>query len=142
MSQSSVTLWKEHLVNEWKDLGIPKFLEQIGVNFEINFMQPLANTSQTENYYRNHNWIHMENIATPFGVLHLCPKLIEKEQVFWEEWFLLEDGIHHHVLSNQPFPSEEGVWRPELSDTDHPKIVLNHSWHYQIDQNLQPVGFR
>ncbi len=31
----------------------------------------------------------------------------EQDRLFWEEWYLYEDEIHHHVLS---------LWRPPAYD--------------------------
>jgi hypothetical protein len=130
MPVSTTNTWRNLLLSHWEELEIPKFLYRIGVDYQLDFVNPLNHSHLKTNPYSMHDWTLMENSHIPEGVLHLCPKNIGDNQVFWEEWFLLEDGIHHHVLSNNDFLKEQGVWTPPPGDVDHPTIVLNTSWHY------------
>jgi len=56
----------------------------------------------------------------------------------YQKWFLLNGEIRHHILSNAPLDNEDGIWQPEPTDTDHPKIVLNTKWHYRNSRDLSP----
>jgi hypothetical protein len=73
--------------------------------------------------------------------LHVYPNQIQDDQVIWEEWFLLDGEIRHHVLSNSALENQDGVWQPEPTDTDHPDITLNRSWNYKIEKSLTPFLF-
>jgi hypothetical protein len=51
----------------------------------------------------------------------------------------MDNEIHHHILSNEPFASAQGIWTPEPNDTDHPIEVLGRSWHYENSKDLKPT---
>jgi hypothetical protein len=132
------SLWKEELGSHWKALKIEHFLSEIGVDFQTNFLQSLNNSRLNSNPYLNHTWIIQDHSQLPIGVLHAYPNQIGVDQVIWEEWFLLNGEIRHHVLSNLPLVNQDGTWQPEPTDKDNPEITLNRSWNYKIEKSLKP----
>jgi hypothetical protein len=52
---------------------------------------------------------------------------------------LLDNEIHHHILSNQKFDTAQGIWTPEPDDADHPIEVLGRSWHFENSKDLKPT---
>ena len=130
--------WISKTIERWTEIGVQDFLSKIGIDFELNFIQTMQNCTISENPYPNSKWEIISHSVIPGGVLHCYPIKIEQSKVIWEEWFLLDGEIHHHILSNQPFENEEGIWTPEADDRDHPVEVLGRSWHYQNSSDLRP----
>ena len=52
---------------------------------------------------------------------------------------MLDNEIHHHILSNLKFDSAQGIWTPEPDDSDHPIEVLGRSWHFENSKDLKPT---
>jgi hypothetical protein len=122
----------------WRELNADVFLTNMGIDFDSNFLEPILNTNQSTDPYANSIWQIIPHSLVSQGVLHCYPKNVTSEKVIWEEWFLLDNEIHHHILSNQPFDSAQGIWTPEPNDVDHPIEVLGRSWHYENSKDLRP----
>lgn len=138
-SELSFSGWKRDLCQTWIELGVPEFLDALGVNFEREFVGALMSSSSETDPYSDCIWAILPNSAIPAGVLHCYPKLVDEKKVSWEEWFLLDGNIRHHYLSNHTFDGEEGVWTPELGDKDHPREVLSSSWHFMNSLDHRPT---
>ena len=123
----------------WRELNAEFFLTNIGIDFESNFLEPISNTNETTDPYANSIWQILPHSLISQGVLHCYPKKVSSEKVIWEEWFLLDNEIHHHILSNQKFDSAQGIWTPEPDDSDHPIEVLGRSWHFENSKDLKPT---
>ena len=138
MSQSEQP-WIQATKARWQELNAEFFLTSIGIDFKSNFLEPISNTNQITDPYTNSIWQIIPHSLIPQGVLHCFPKVVTAEKVIWEEWFLIDGEIHHHILSNHSFNSAQGIWMPEPNDTDHPIEVLGLSWHYENSKDLRPT---
>jgi len=138
MEQSQKSPWKDELNSLWNKLAVGDFLATIGIDFDLHFQSTLSKSTKSSNPYQNHTWLIRSHSQLPEGVLHVYPNQIQEDQVIWEEWFLLDGEIRHHVLSNSALENQDGVWQPEPTDTDHPDITLNRSWNYKIEKSLNP----
>ena len=123
----------------WRELNAEFFLTNIGIDFESNFLEPISNTYKSTDPYANSIWQIIPHSLISQGVLHCYPKKVSSEKVIWEEWFLLDNEIHHHILSNLKFDSAQGIWTPEPDDADHPTEVLGRSWHFENSKDLKPT---
>ena len=131
--------WIQATRKRWKEIGAESFLESIGINFKSNFLETISNSKLVSDPYANSKWEIIPHSLVSQGVLHCYPRKVTSEKVIWEEWFLLDNEIHHHILSNQPFESAQGIWTPEPNDSDHPIEVLGRSWHYENSKDLKPT---
>ena len=138
MSQSEQP-WIQATKARWLELNAEFFLASIGIDFKSNFLKPISNTNQITDPYANSIWQIIPHSLIPKGVLHCFPKVVTAEKVIWEEWFLMDGEIHHHILSNHSFNSAQGIWTPEPNDADHPIEVLGLSWHYKNSKDLKPT---
>jgi len=138
MSTSSLSGWKLSLNSIWDQENAAAFLKSIGIDFTSAFLDPLHSSTEEHNPYQNHIWQVMASSQIPEGVLHVYPIEIGSTPIIWEEWFLLNGEIRHHILSNAPLANEDGIWQPEANDTDHPKVVINTKWHYRNSKDLSP----
>ena len=131
--------WIQATKKRWQELNAELFLTSIGTDFTSNFIEPISNSNLEADPYSNSIWQIVPHSLVSQGVLHCYPKEVAFEKVIWEEWFLLDNEIHHHILSNHPFDSAQGIWTPESKDTDHPIEVLGRSWHYENSKDLKPT---
>ena len=131
--------WIQATLKRWQELNAEFFLSNIGIDFKSNFLEPISNSSLATDPYSNSIWQIIPHSKVPQGVLHCYPKVVTSEKVIWEEWFLMDNEIHHHILSNHPFDSAQGIWTPEPNDTDHPIEVLGRSWNYKNSKELKPT---
>jgi len=138
MSTSSLPRWKLSLNSIWDQENAAAFLKSIGIDFTSAFLDSLHSSTVEHNPYQNHIWQVMASSQIPEGVLHVYPIEIGSTPIIWEEWFLLNGEIRHHILSNAPLANEDGIWQPEANDTDHPKVVINTKWHYRNSKDLSP----
>ena len=131
--------WIQATKERWKEVAAASFLESIGIDLNSNFLETISKSKLISDPYANSIWLIFPHSRVSQGVLHCYPKNVTSEKVIWEEWFLLDSEIHHHILSNQPFDSAQGIWTPEPNDVDHPSEVLGRSWHYENSKDLRPT---
>ncbi len=135
-------MWKAEVRQSWRMIGLEEFCAQIGVAFSFAFEGALENCNSQLDPYLHYRWVVLENSRIPFGVLHLVPPLASPNPMLWEEWFVDEGRLHHHVLRNHPHDRATDIWSGELSDTDHPREVLGLQWHHFNDEDPRPVKYR
>jgi len=133
--------WKPQQIKLWEELKVSKFFEQIGIDYKKEFLDSLK-LFNGDDPYVNHKWLWLGNTAVKEGVLHLYPLDTKNSDLIWEEWFLYEDTLRHHVLSQKPLAFGDGTWSGDARDIDHPKEVLEIKWHYYNDKDLRPLGYR
>jgi hypothetical protein len=131
--------WIRATKARWQELNVESFLVNIGIDFKSNFLEPISSCNLDSDPYLNSIWQIIPHSLIPQGVLHCYPKETTSQKVIWEEWFKMDNEIHHHILSNQPLASAQGIWTPEPNDTDHPIEVLGRSWHYENSKDLKPT---
>jgi hypothetical protein len=130
--------WISKTYERWLAIGAPKFLENIGIDFASQFLETIESCDFEEDPYYGSTWEIVPHSLIAGGVLHCYPLAIGNTKVTWEEWFVMDGEIRHHILSNLPFDSEQGVWTPDADDKDHPTEVLGRNWHYQNTSDLRP----
>jgi len=133
--------WIQATKERWKELHAEFFLTSIGVDFNSNFLETISKTTKNMDPYADSVWQIIPHSLVAQGVLHCYPKEVASKKVIWEEWFLMDNEIHHHILSNKPFDSAQGIWTPEPDDVNHPIEVLGRSWHYENSKDLRPTLF-
>lgn len=135
-------MWKVDVRQTWENIKLEEFCAQIGVAFSSSFDGALELCDELVDPYPHYRWVITESTQIPLGVLHLAPPRVGIEPTLWEEWFVAEGQLHHHVLKNHADELATDIWRGELSDTEHPREVLGCQWHYFNDVDLRPVRYR
>jgi hypothetical protein len=133
--------WKDAAKSNWLEIGLPEFLASLGVDFDKYFVEAVNKSNLSVDPYDDATWEIWPHSQIPSGVLHCFPKKVEASGVNWEEWFLMDGEIHHHILSNKKFDGATGIWVPQPGDADHPIAILDYSWHYEISENLRPLKY-
>jgi len=134
--------WKEEVHEAWRSINLEGFCAQIGIDFQSNFERSLQSSEAKSNPYPQYRWEILPNTRIQTGVLHLVPPSMDDLSTLWEEWFIEEEKIHHHVLRNHPHDLATGTWFGESADTDHPREVLGIHWYHSNDADLRPIRFR
>lgn len=141
-AREEIPVWKEQVRENWRDIDLEKFCGHAGIEFHKNFEISLNSSDATTNPYDHYRWEILDGGRIQHGVLHLVPHSVTELPALWEEWFLDEGLIHHHVLRNHPHHLATDTWLGDVDDTEHPRQVLGAMWHYSNDSDLRPVGFR
>ena len=137
---SLLTEWKLALAERWIEIGADQLLAAINVDFEKEFLGALAESTATEDPYADYEWVIFKHHAIEPGILHAAPLSVTSEPALWEEWFFVDNEMHHHELRNHPHEGEEHQWKGH--DTEHPEVVLDIQWHYINDKDLRPFLLR
>jgi len=143
--------WKLELEQTWRELELPQFLTELGVDFDATFLKPMREYPGSENPYQGFYWTFFRLDRLPPGVFHAAPKkqVVQGVPATWEEWFIEGSELHHHTMRNHatapanlPSGSELIQWRSPENDIEHPTEVLDINWHYFNDSDLTPYLFR
>ena len=132
--------WKRALAERWIAIGADELLAAIQVDFEKEFLGSLAASSAESDPYAEYEWVIFKHHAIQPGVLHAAPLSVTQAPTLWEEWFFVDNEMHHHELRNHPHPGEEHQWKGH--DDEHPAVVLDVQWHYINDPDLRPFLLR
>ena len=138
-------MWQEALLATWIEIGVPAFIDSIGLDFLRDFKTPLLACELAENPYAGYTWYLFDHPRLKPGVLHAHPASVGADPSLWEEWFQENTApdlaeahfeLHHHLLRNHPHEGEEGQWRGV--DDEHPIPVLDIQWHYINSPSATP----
>ena len=88
-------------------------------------------------FYSNHEWIVINNNEVG-EVINAIPTISRADSIPWEEWFIVDCQIRHHVLFTSKHQKSNMTWEGHPGDKDHPKQVLGMLWHVYNDDNLTP----
>ncbi len=114
-----------------KNLNILDTAIDLGINSEI------FTTYEIFELYSNHEWIVIQNSQVG-PVINAVPDISIAESVPWEEWFLMGDNLHHHILFKKKHPKSNMTWKGSIGDNEHPKKVLGILWHLYNEKNVNP----
>ena len=93
--------------------------------------------SKTAESYADHEWMVIDNSEVGI-VINAIPDITKTDTIPWEEWFIMENEIHHHVLFSLKHEKSTMTWQGEQDDEDHPKQVLGVLWHVYNDMSISP----
>ena len=114
-----------------KTSGILDAAKNLGID-KNEFINP-----KTVQYYEDHEWMVIDNSEVGI-VINAVPDITKTDTIPWEEWFIMENEIHHHVLFSVKHEKSTMTWQGEQDDKDHPKQVLGVLWHVYNDMSITP----
>jgi len=103
----------------------------LGINLEI------FTTPEISELYSNHEWIVIQNFQVG-PVINAVPEISLADSVPWEEWFLMDGNLRHHILFKKKYPKSNMTWKGSLDDNEHPKQCLGILWHVYNEKNINP----
>ena len=74
-----------------KTSGILDAAKYLGID-KNEFINP-----KTAESYADHEWMVIDNSEVGI-VINAVPDITKTDTIPWEEWFMMENEIHHHVL--------------------------------------------
>ena len=105
--------------------------KELGINYKI------FTSSKTSEFYSDHQWSVIQNSQVG-PVINAVPDIKIADTVPWEEWFFMDEEIHHHILFLKKHPKSSEVWEGSLDDKEHPKQVLGFTWHVFNEKDVTP----
>jgi len=118
---------------------IEKAFTDLGLDFNELFPEP--NREKLTTMYKDYEWI-VKNVPRFNTVINAVPPDEEMKNLPWEEWYSLDNKIHHHVLYLQePSLCDEIFNAPDLDDI-HPLRTLGKKWYVIDDPDMSPVLLR
>ena len=114
-----------------KNLKILDTAKDLGINYEI------FTTPEISELYSNHEWSVTQNSQVG-PVINAVPDISIVDSVPWEEWFLMDGIVHHHILFKKKYPKSNMTWEGHLEDNEHPKKVLGILWHVYNEKDINP----
>ena len=88
-------------------------------------------------HYAGHQWIVFENSVVG-TVINAIPPLHLTATIPWEEWFVMDGELRHHILFTEKHESSTMTWEGPIEDEDHPEPVLGRLWHVH---NAEPTPY-
>ena len=99
-----------------KTSGILDAAKNLGID-KNEFINP-----KTAESYADHEWMVIDNSEVGI-VINAVPDITKTDTIPWEEWFMMENEIHHHVLFSVKHEKSTMTWQGEQDGKDHPKQV-------------------
>ena len=104
---------------------------------DIGIKSEIFTSTKIAELYLNHKWSVIQNSQVG-KVINAVPDISKADSIPWEEWFLMDGNIHHHILFKNKYPKSNMTWEGSLDDKEHPKQVLGILWHAYNDKDLNP----
>ena len=104
---------------------------------DIGIKSEIFTSTKIAELYLNHKWSVIQNSQVG-KVINAVPDISKADSIPWEEWFLMDGNIHHHILFKKNYPKSNMTWEGSLDDKEHPKQVLGILWHVYNEKDLNP----
>ena len=104
---------------------------------DIGIKSEIFTSTKIAELYSNHKWSVIQNSQVG-KVINAVPDISKADSIPWEEWFLMDGNIHHHILFKKKYPKSNMTWEGSLDDKEHPKQVLGILWHVYNEKDLNP----
>ena len=104
---------------------------------DIGIKSEIFTSTKIAELYLNHKWSVIQNSQVG-KVINAVPDISKADSIPWEEWFLMDGNIHHHILFKIKYPKSNMTWEGSLDDKEHPKQVLGILWHIYNEKDLNP----
>ena len=118
---------------------IDRSFSAIGLDF--NKLFPEESREKINIAYGDHEWI-VKTVETIGTVINAVPSDENIDMLPWEEWFMLNGKLTHHVLFiNKPDIYDEIFEAPDQDDV-HPPRTLGRKWFVIDDKDMNPVLLR
>jgi len=124
---SSYLDYQQSIIEE----GVLEAAKRIGLH------PTLFDSEVMSQHYAGHQWVVFENSVVG-TVINAIPPLNQTATIPWEEWFVMDGEMRHHILFTEKNESSTMTWQGPMDDEDHPKPVLGKLWHVH---NAEPTPY-
>ena len=122
---------EQDFFNKIKTTGILDAANNLGID-----KNEFINSKMAE-FYIDHEWMVIDNSEVGI-VINAIPDITKTDTIPWEELFIMENEIHHHVLFSVKHEKSTMTWQGEKDAKVHPKQVLGVLWHVYNDMSITP----
>ena len=91
--------------------------------------------------YEAHEWI-VKTIPDVGTIINAVPPDPKLRKLPWEEWYIREGKLHHHVLYQRKPPKHDEIFQAPDHDEVHPPRTLGRAWYVIEDPDMSPVLLR
>jgi hypothetical protein len=127
------------LKNELKRKNIDKSFQKLGLDFEELFPDRLL--GRIDKNYGQHQWF-VRDVPRFNMVINAVPSDEKLHDLPWEEWYMLEGTLHHHVLYTKEPEHYDEIFDAPAHDDIHPPRTLVKKWYVIDDRDMSPVLLR
>jgi hypothetical protein len=136
------------LISRLQSMGTDKDFAALGLDFASLFSGALR-TADTASHraadshepYEGYEWLTKK--VPRFGtVINAVPPDERMKELPWEEWFVLEGELHHHVLYLGPPEHFDEIFAAPPADAIHPPRTFGKRWYVIEDPDMTPVLLR
>ena len=92
------------------------------------------------NPYSEHNWELRKN--DEITVVNAIPDSDKQNRLFWEEWYIYQNEVHHHILTLWKPRSYDEIFECPESDDIHPELSFGKRWYVVDDPDMKPMLLR
>ena len=122
-----------------KRKNIDKSFQKLGLQFEELFPDRLS--AKIDKNYEQHQWV-VRDIPRFNTVINAVPPDEKLHELPWEEWYIFEGSVHHHVLYTKEPAQYDEIFDAPIHDDIHPPRTLGKKWYVIDDKNMSPVLLR
>ncbi len=113
----------------------------LGLCLNFNELFPWQDREKATWKYGNHEWL-VKTVPKFNTIINAVPPDEKIGEHPWEEWYVLDEKIHHHVLYlEEPARYDEIYDAPDFDDI-HPPRTLGKKWFVIEDPDMSPVLLR
>ena len=123
----------------FREKNIDRAFQELGLNWKSLF--PEKKNQKASELYGNHEWL-VKKIPQFGTIINAVPPDEKIRKNPWEEWYVLEKIIHHHVLHLDKPASYDEVFNAPDHDDIHPSRTLGKKWYVIDDKDMSPVLLR
>jgi hypothetical protein len=91
--------------------------------------------------YEAHEWL-VKTVAGIGTIINAVPPDPQLRNLPWEEWYIREGKLHHHVLYLKKPPRHDEIFEAPKHDEVHPPRALGKAWYVIEDPDMSPVLLR
>jgi hypothetical protein len=123
----------------FEENGIDRRFESLGYDFHKLF--PERERSRIQSAYGDYQWL-VKTVGRFGTIINAVPPDDKIDVLPWEEWFVLEGKLTHHVLYLAEPDSFDEIFDAPAHDDVHPRRTLGKTWYVIDDEDMSPVLLR
>jgi hypothetical protein len=129
----------EDILGFLTESGIDRHFASLGLDFTRLF--PPKKKRRVQSAYGDYQWL-VKTVERFGTVINAVPPDDKIDVLPWEEWFVLDGKLTHHVLYLAEPDSYDEIFDAPDDDDVHPRRTLGKTWYVIDDGDMGPVLLR
>ena len=93
-----------------------------------------------KNPYCEHLWYLKK--SEEVTAVNAIPDLSNQDRLFWEEWYIYQGEVHHHILTLYKPEHYDEIFNCPEKDSIHPPLSFGKTWYVVEDKDMRPLLLR